>query len=116
VNHRIIWGLVGVAAVALLIFGFSSTSAQRSPVPGAVMPFPFGAPAGRFTVAHATATQVIILDTATGQLYKASSDDFKKFSELPKVGGGFPAFPPLPDTKENRPPRKDKRRPPDDDD
>jgi hypothetical protein len=94
VNHRIVWSVAGVvAALGLLVFGISTLSAQRPPAYGFPM---MGVPqVGRFTVAHATATKVIILDTMTGQVYKAEEGDFKKASSLPKVGEGFrPTGPP----------------------
>jgi hypothetical protein len=78
-NHRIVWPIAGLLGVAILALSIRFLPAQGP------MPYMMGQ-VGRFVVAHATEKQIVILDTSTGQLYKASSDDFKKFSELPKVG------------------------------
>lgn len=92
-KQRIVWGLVTVAAVAVVVLVLAPSNAQRPGGGGGFgggfgMMGPMG---GRFTVAHASADAVLILDTATGQVYKAGAKDFKKMSELPKMGeGGMP--------------------------
>jgi len=90
-DRRILWPAVGVVAVVALWWATPSTPAQ----PGG----PWGRfqPTGRFVVAHASATQVLILDTTTGTIFKAGEKDFKAFADLAKMmeegGGGPPPFP-----------------------
>ena len=52
-------------------------------MPGMPGPMP-----GRFVVAHASARQVLVLDTTTGQVYRVPSDDFKSASDLPRMRPG----------------------------
>lgn len=80
-KSRIVWSVVGGLVLVGLAVVIGSSYAQR---PGVGFS-PFGAPAGRFAVAHASADAVLVLDTATGQVYKAGRDDFKKMSELPRI-------------------------------
>ena len=81
-KRRILWPVVAVLVVLVaLAFLASPGSAQRDPGPFGVL----GPRVGRFTVAHASADAVLVLDTATGKVYKAGKDDFKKMSELPKI-------------------------------
>ena len=84
-KHRVVWPIAGVLGLAVLVVGITKLSAQRPPInlPG------LAPPVGRFVVAHATAARVIILDSATGQVYVAEEKDFKPVSALPKVGEGF---------------------------
>jgi hypothetical protein len=83
-NHRVVWPIAGVLGLAVLVVGITNLSAQRPVnVPGTAPP------AGRFVVADAGEDAVLILDSATGQVYRAQEKDFKKMSELPKVGEGF---------------------------
>jgi hypothetical protein len=79
--------VAGVIAVIGLVIAISTTPAQPGGFGGFRM-------SGRFVVAHATATQVLILDTTTGSIFKAGEKDFKAYSELAKSleGGGFPGF------------------------
>jgi hypothetical protein len=101
--HRIVWPIAGLLGVAILALSIRTLPGQG---PGP-MPYMMGQ-VGRFVVAHATEKQIVILDTSTGQLYKASSDDFKKFSELPKTGTGvYPAYPSK-DKEKDKGPLKDK--------
>ena len=100
-THRIVWPITVLFGLLLLAVGIGSVPAQRQP--GA--PFWGGMPPQprRFAVAHATATKVIILDTATGKLYRGNEDDFLKLSESPKVGVAMPT--PFPRTDKDRAPR-----------
>jgi len=91
---------VGVLGLGLLVLGFTRSSAQP-PMGGFGGGFGF-TQTGRFTVAHAMPSQVLILDTATGQVYQAKSGDFKKMSELPRVGGGFMGGPPFFDKEKEK--------------
>src|SRR5262245_44199078 len=82
-KHSVVWPIAGVLALAVLVFGLASLLAQpRANIPG-IGPQPI-----RFVVAHATAGQVLVLDSMTGQVYEFREKDFKKPSELPRVGDG----------------------------
>ncbi|MBY0231497.1 MAG: hypothetical protein K2W96_19605, partial [Gemmataceae bacterium] len=119
-KNRFLWPTVGAAALAGLIFAMTYANAQRPGLGGGGGFGGFMMP-GRFVVAHATEKFVLVMDTATGQVYKVS--DFK--SELPRVGGDmpFPADgpgfdakdrprdrPPIREAKDARP--RDRDRPP----
>lgn len=115
-KHRIFWPIIGGLGLVLLILVFNPGSAQRppddDPRPG---PPPGGPHPGRYVVAHATADRVVILDTATGQVYVARERDFKSMADLPRGGSerGFgPAFRERGDKdKEARRPLRDRLRP-----
>ena len=120
-RHRIIWPVVAVLALGGLFLIIRQSTAQRperEAPPGGMPGRPFGMP-GRFVVANAHLDQgrwqVLILDTATGQVYRAKDEDFKKMSELPHMGqpGARDAQPP---TRDRRPQVKDReeKRPTDD--
>jgi hypothetical protein len=80
---RFMWPGAAVVALGIVVLGIATVEAQRG---GFDRPAPAPVPhAGRFVVAHALAERIVILDTATGQLYVAGEKDMKKFSELPKV-------------------------------
>ncbi len=101
--HRIVWPITALVGLIILAVGISTVPAQ----PG--MGMMYGMPqVGRFVVAHASEKQIIILDTTTGKLYKATDADFKKASEMPKVE--MPRMPGGPDRgftppKDFRPPK-----------
>src|SRR5262249_56312639 len=83
VQSRIIWPVAGIIALVVVVLAVSLSGAQRPERPvlpgmGGMLPMQ-----GRFVVAHASATQVLILDTTTGKVYKAGEKDFKPMSELP---------------------------------
>jgi hypothetical protein len=84
-NQRIVWPLAFVAGAGLLAFGLASTFAQRPPEAPPVSPVFYG----RFIVAHAAAERVLVLDSATGQVYKFLEKDFRRPADLPKVDAGF---------------------------
>jgi hypothetical protein len=91
-KHRIVWPLAALLGLVILAIWISNIPAQPGRPP-AGMPGFAGMP-GRFAVAHANDKQIIILDTATGKLYRATDKDILKYSELPKTGGmGGPGFP-----------------------
>lgn len=102
-KHRIVWPIVGVLGLLALLIAFNTTSAQPKPgmtwVPPGIAP-----PSGRFTVAYHSEKTIVVLDTATGKLYKATDKDFLPLSKLPKLEGGMvpmPAVPPLLDPKKD---------------
>jgi len=117
-SSRTTWTIFAAVVLAGLIVGLAQLVAQPRPPldrPGVNMPF---APAGRFVVASVQdrTGNIIILDTATGDLYKATPEDFKKFSDRPKVGGPVlirpferdKDAPPLPREKGDRRPDREK--------
>jgi hypothetical protein len=76
------WLLV-VLGLGVVILGLARlrVRAQREP---AEPPRPPGlVAAGRFAVARLSGDNIILLDTATGDLYLATPDDFKKYAERP---------------------------------
>src|SRR5262245_20933905 len=84
-QSRIIWPVAGIIALLVVVLAVSFSGAQRPERPalpgmGGMLPMQ-----GRFVVAHASATQVLILDTVTGKVYKAGEKDFKPVSELPRT-------------------------------
>jgi hypothetical protein len=81
-NQRVVWPIAGVLGLAVLVVGITQLSAQRPPVNLRGT----GPPTGRFVVADAGDDYVLILDSATGQVYRADEKDFNKMSALPKVG------------------------------
>ena len=80
---HVIWPIALVLAAGVVALGLGSAAGQR---PGAALPGYFVSPY-RFVVAYGAVDRVIVLDSATGQVYKAMERDFKPMSELPKVGG-----------------------------
>jgi len=102
-KYRHLWLMGGMAAVLLTVSHRDTTTAQEMPIP-----FFGGGQVGRFVVARADKDYIIILDTTSGKLYKATEKDFQKFSDLPKVEGmKFPL--PFPGPKDRA---KDKTPPP----
>jgi hypothetical protein len=84
-KNKGVWVLAGVAALVLLIVGITQLPAQRAG--GGVIIG--GPPVGRFVVALVEkdtggTNHIILLDTATGELYKATDEDIKKFADKPK--------------------------------
>jgi len=112
-KQRYLWLFGGLTALLIVAVTYRETPAQR-------MPF-FGGQVGRFVVAHATDKQIVILDTTTGKLYKATEKDFAKFSDLPKqepMDFPIPIFPgerdkgPAKDRPRERDKEKDKEKAP----
>src|SRR5438094_3683765 len=92
-NHK----KIRLAAVALplgvVIVGISYVSAQP---PFRPEPRPNDQGIGRFQVVQVVEREIIILDTATGDLYAAGPKDIKPFSTKPVIGRreGFKPEPP----------------------
>jgi hypothetical protein len=91
-KQTVVWPIAAVVALGVVVLGIATVEAQRDGDRGrGGMDHPAHAPhSGRFVVAHALAERIVILDTATGQLYVAGEKDMKKFSEMPKIGDGQP--------------------------
>jgi hypothetical protein len=90
------WALLGVAGVAVLVLAITMLEAQR-PFPAAFFP----EQVGRYQAIKIDGDTIILLDTATGDLYKAGRDDIKPYRDRPRIGVGAPpptrpAFPPPP--------------------
>ena len=85
----LVFGMLGLVCLGLVLTNVSAQPAARPPVIGP------GMQAGRFVVAHSTPERIVILDTATGQVYVATERDFKKMSEMPKVGSDRLIRPPF---------------------
>lgn len=117
-NHRVMWPVLGVAGLLGLVVAVSITSAQRP------IPMPYTGMPGRFVVAHASATTVVLVDTSSGQVYRVNEKEFKTAADLAKLTEPMrppmPIFPkdgprPIkdgPDIKERPPIREIKDRPP----
>jgi len=87
-SRTILLGLLLV--LTALAIGLPTSQSQPPPLPG------FGAQPGRFTVVKVTdAGAVYLIDTTTGDLFKATLEDAKPYSERPKVNDRF-GPPPLP--------------------
>jgi hypothetical protein len=83
-RRSIAWPIAGVVALAIVVYGITAVNAQRDPPREGFGRMP--PQVGRFAVAHAGPERIVILDTATGQLYAGYPKDLKALSELPKVG------------------------------
>jgi hypothetical protein len=99
-NRRFVLAGLGLAAVVAALWTVSQSSAQRER-PGD--PRPEGLPAigvrvgpmhqaGRFICAYGSAEKVLVLDTATGQVYSIHATEFKSAADLAKVRD-MPALP-----------------------
>jgi len=89
-KKRTFW--LAASAVALLVglvlaINYATAQPPRPPMGGGFGGM-FGPQSGRFICAYGSASEVIVLDTATGKLYRAERKDFHKMSELPKVQEG----------------------------
>jgi hypothetical protein len=100
-KRKLIWTALGVVAAALLLTVASRLRAQRPPGPGTGLVLP-NLP-GRFVVARTVGENIILLDTATGDLYRATPDDIKKFSDKPRPF----SFRPPQEKKDDRDDKKD---------
>jgi hypothetical protein len=77
--------VVGAMALALLIYGVSQLSAQRSgQSPGEV---------GRFVVVRSSADVIVIMDTTIGDLYNAVPSDIKPYAARSRGGPFGPTTP-----------------------
>jgi hypothetical protein len=85
--------LIGVLVGALLV-GLAPLGAQRPadprPVEGAVK---------RYQIVRVAGSEIILLDTATGDLYAAGPNDVKPHASRPRVADGRPFTAPTPTTK-----------------
>lgn len=107
-KHRIVWVSGGAAALFALLAVIGTIEAQRQPQPGGGaggmgggMGMGFGGPqVGRFVVVPLAGRPlrggdgpaIVLLDTATGKLYRATEKDFLSASDLPKIGEGGMRF------------------------
>jgi len=91
-KNKSVWAI----GAAILLVGGALVLAQFPPAPRpAPMAFMGPVQVGRYTVVKVEGgNTIILLDTATGSLYKASDSDIKKYSELPKGGMVGPGRPP----------------------
>ena len=78
-DRKGVWIIAGGLLVGGLIFGLSHLWAQRFGPP----PMPGGG-VGRYQVVSSSAQAIIIIDTATGDLFKATPKDVKPFASRPK--------------------------------
>jgi hypothetical protein len=78
-NRKSTWAVIGLLVLGCLLIVLSSLSAQRPPRPE-------GAPggAGRFQAIKVDGDTYILLDTATGNLYRATLNDARPYSERPR--------------------------------
>ena len=92
-NHKNMWLTAGAVLLGLVIAGISYVSAQP---PFRPEPRPNDQGIGRFQVVQVVEREIIILDTATGDLYAAGPKDIKPFSGKPVMGRreGFKPEPP----------------------
>jgi hypothetical protein len=78
-SHVRLWLAGGVVVLLLGVLGLSALTAQRMP-PGGFG----GSEVGRYVVAHVGPDGIILLDTATGELYKAGPNDVKPHTARPR--------------------------------
>src|SRR4051794_37139296 len=95
-NRRLVLAGLGLAVVAVVWTAAQSWAQRdRPPEPRAEgVPFrggPMNQP-GRFICAYGSAERVLVLDTATGQVYAVNPKDFKSAEELAKLREMPPAF------------------------
>jgi hypothetical protein len=84
-QNKSVWALVAVVAVVGALVGAQLWAQPRpQPRPGFA---PYIPPqVGRFVLVKVDGKNIILLDTVTGDLYKATENDVKKYSDRPKVG------------------------------
>jgi hypothetical protein len=84
-QKRLLWSLGGLGLLALLAASVQVVPGLAQPRPEFARPMPGPGPqVGRFVVAHANDARIVLLDTATGQLYAAMGEDWKKHREIPR--------------------------------
>jgi hypothetical protein len=86
-NRKGAWITVGLFCAGVVLFSLANAFAQRGERPGAG-PGPgigmgFG-PVGRYSVVSVSTDSIVLLDTVTGDLYKASPRDIKNYSDRPR--------------------------------
>jgi hypothetical protein len=87
-NDKKTWVVGGLLVLGLLIAALSQLTAQRPP---AARPLGGEGPVGRYAVVLVDRGDVILLDTVTGDLYRATQDDIKPHASRPRLGGGVMA-------------------------
>jgi len=78
-NRATAWILGGAAVVAFLGLGVSGLFGQRFATEQV------GGSVGRFVVVRNTDDAIIIMDSTTGDLFRASQDDVKPFANRPQT-------------------------------
>jgi hypothetical protein len=71
------WTVAGILVMVLFIVGISSLSAQRFGPPGAIG---HGGDVGRYVLVRNTEDAIIIMDSVSGELYRATPADIKPFA------------------------------------
>jgi len=71
-----VWVGGGVIVAILGLVGLSALMAQRNAPPGANLG---GSEVGRYQVVHTSPDGMILLDTATGDLFRATANDVKPY-------------------------------------
>jgi len=85
-NRKGAWITVGIVFLGVAVFGLANLLAQRGPDRPGVPMVPPGFGIGRYQVVRSSETVIIILDTVTGDLYKANPDkDIKDYRERPRL-------------------------------
>lgn len=77
---RSTWIVIGAIALIGLIVGWQSLPAQPGPFPG----MPGMGQVGRYVVVRADKDSIVIMDTTTGDLFRAKDDDIKEYNARPK--------------------------------
>src|SRR4051794_32457893 len=80
-----LWIALAGAAVGALLMGLAPLGAQR-----AADPRPAETGVGRFQVVRVVDQEIVLLDTATGELYAAGPKDVKPHTARPQVAEGRP--------------------------
>lgn len=90
-NRSVTLSVLGLVALVVLLAWLSGVPAQR-----------FGAPEvrnsrpGRYQAIDVGRAQIILLDTQTGDLYRATADDIRPYRERPQPGDNLvPVAPPV---------------------
>jgi hypothetical protein len=94
-NQKGPWIVSGLIFLGVALFGLATLSAQRFPAP----PGAHGGEAGRYQVVVSSADMIILLDTTTGDLYKAVPGDVKPYNTRPRHDPGFKDVPNFKDEK-----------------
>jgi hypothetical protein len=119
-NRKGAWITIGVVFLGVALFGLANLFAQRGAGgrggPGG--PGGFGLGIGRFQVVSSSTSAIIILDTMTGDLFKADpAKDVKPYRDRPRIDLGPPPLdkdglkdrpPPPKDLRKDDPPPPDK--------
>jgi hypothetical protein len=96
-DRKSVWIVIGAAALVALGFGMSRLVAQFQPAPNPGQ--------GRYQAVSNTSEGIIILDTVTGDLYRARGEDVRPYWQRPRgddYRGGDPRFDPRYDRSDFR--------------